>query len=96
MNNYRVKIKANPYAEAEVNDLLNIIGCSIEERKKGVIDEEKRVAHGGLIYFVYATNQEDIAISVYAKAKRNLDPNKYMVTLELPKEERKPRHLGSC
>ena len=51
----------------------------------------------GKTYFVaIRTKVEDDALYVYAKAKRNFDPEKYMVTLELPKEERKPRHLGSC
>lgn len=33
---------------------------------------------------IYETAKEDLALSVYAKAKRNLDLSKYSVTLELP------------
>ena len=45
----------------------------------------------GKTYFVaIRTKVEDDALYVYAKAKRNFDPKKYMVTLELPgKEEKK-------
>lgn len=55
--------------------------------------------------FYYETGDEDMAMEVYARAKRNLDARRYSVGLELPKggEERrtgcsgrKPIHLGSC
>ena len=49
----------------------------------------------------YATEQEDLAMEVYARAKRNLDAKRYFVSMyipqgDVPKEERKAVHLGSC
>lgn len=61
----------------------------------------KAVCYNGVYIFenamVYESDKEEAAMRVYAKAKRNLDLRRYMVSLELPKDgERKPRHLGSC
>lgn len=88
MNNYRVEISAGntfvPYLE-----VCATTGISDKEKRGGVLEFQDRdtFAHGGVAYcrrFNYATVHEELALSVYAKAKRNLDLSKYSVTLELP------------
>lgn len=36
---------------------------------------------------MYMEAEHDLAVETYACAKRNLDPKKYIVTLELPGKE---------
>lgn len=90
MNNYRVKIDTGetyvPYHTA-----CAAIGFSDSEKNGGSIElqQSDTFVHKSVAYckkFNYLTEHEDLALSVYAKAKRNLDLSLYVVTLELPKK----------
>ena len=91
MNKYRVKIDAGnifvPYLDVCVS-----IGVSDNEKSGGSIElqQSDTVVVKSVAFckkFNYMTDNEELALSVYAKAKRNLDLAKYTVTLELPGKE---------
>ncbi len=91
MNNYRVKIDAGdtfvPYHE-----VCAAMGVTEQEKRGGSIElqQSDTVVIKSVAYckkFNYMTEHEDLALSVYAKAKRNLDLSKYTVTLGLPGKE---------
>lgn len=85
MNNYRVQISRKDGFAVSAN---SPVARLLRANHKGVSTEtEARKLN-------FVTKREDLAMSIYAKAKRNLDAKHYSVSLELP--ERKPLHLGSC
>ena len=95
MNKSKVRISRKDGGMFDVNEIKGAMKHQKSRRwiGMGIRGLYKR---GVVVELDYVTEQEDMAMEVYTKAKRNLDPNKYMATLELPKEERKPQHLGSC
>lgn len=89
MNKYKVHIRLKNGCLLNVNEIKKSLKKPKSSRwycsgLRG-LDKCGEVAE----YLNYMTEQEDLAMEVYSRAKRNLDLSKYMVTLELPgKEER--------
>ncbi|MCM1168815.1 MAG: hypothetical protein NC324_02650 [Bacteroides sp.] len=92
MNNYRVRITARTETEARMIDTIHDTVLSDGERGKICLETFTCIYIGGNSYMekvVYSTDNEDVALSIYARAKRNLDMARFMVTLELPAMEGK-------
>lgn len=80
MNKYRVKITRKDNEEFSHKESEDLVSLLIE----------RGMRHYFLDSAMYIKSEHDLAMETYACAKRNLDPKKYMVTLELPgKEEMK-------
>ena len=96
MNKYKVRISRKDGGMFDVNEIKGAM--KHPKSSRWVCSGLKGLAKDGVVAseLDYVTAQEDVAIVVYAHAKRNLDLRIYMVSLEMPKEERKPQHLGSC
>lgn len=95
MNKYKVRIFRKDGCLFNVRDIKGAL--KHHKSRRWVYTGIKGLYKQGFVAELdYVTGQEDMAMEVYEKAKRNLDARSYSVTLELPKEERKPRHLGSC
>lgn len=92
MNKYRVRIKRNnPIGNANLVEISDAVHLSKREEEECDFmygedtEARKGVWFRGEVY--YATTHEDLAMSIYSRAKRNIDPKKYMVTLEIPRKE---------
>lgn len=93
--NYKVRISRRNRSPFNINDIKGEMRHTMSSRWVGLGYDGKWIGIGindlykdGVIAeLYYVTAQEDLAMEVYANAKRNLDPKKYMVTLELPGKE---------
>lgn len=89
MNKYKVQIRMKNGCPFNVNEIKGALKSPKSRRWVCLRIAGGPVKDGVVAGLHYVTGDEEMAMSVYSKARRNLNPKKYMATLELPGKEDK-------
>lgn len=95
MDGFKVVVTPRNGKHVTLRDMLEEVSLTDEEKSRGDCEVEYNETDKSVYRFRYVSIREDLAMSVYARAKRNADLKRCSVALELP-DRQKPRHLGSC